>query len=185
MMTKFIENYLVEIERSVSGLSRQEINRVIEILKEARGSDRFIFLIGNGGSAATASHFAHDLVKSTAREGVPRFKAIALSDNVPIITAVANDHSYDMVFVEQLVALGDTRDLLIAFSGSGNSKNVIKAVEWCREEGLVTIGFTGQAPNLLEKTADLCVRVPSTTMGQIESIHLMLTQLIYKALKDT
>ncbi|HEV7747683.1 MAG TPA: SIS domain-containing protein [Pyrinomonadaceae bacterium] len=180
----FIEDYLAEIQHGISALSTLEIDQVVATLRQARFAGRFVFTMGNGGSASTASHFAHDLIKSAHREGRPRFKAIALSDSIPLITAVANDCSYELIFVEQLEALANKGDILVAFSGSGNSPNILAATDWAVENGLTVIGFTGMAASSLQSRVHICLQVQNKIMGQIEGIHLILTQLIYKMLGD-
>jgi len=161
-----------------------DITRVIDVLAQARDEGKQIFLMGNGGSGATASHFVNDLVKGTIQEDKPRFRAIALTDNMPIILAIANDWSYDRIFVEQLASLGQPGDVAVGFSGSGNSENVLLAMAWARENGLTTVGFTGLTGGKLKDMVDICVQVPTDDMGQIESVHLTLIHPIYIALAE-
>jgi D-sedoheptulose 7-phosphate isomerase len=134
---------------------------------------RFVFIIGNGGSGANASHFCEDLGKSTVKdfETQKRLKVLSLTDNTPYILAWANDTSYDRVFVEQLKNFGEKGDLLIAISGSGNSPNVLKAVEWAKEHGIETIGVTGFGGGKLRQLADKQLHAPTDDMGVVESIH--------------
>ena len=184
MKEQYINTYIDEIQHGLSNLSPSDVLQIVDILEQARTNGSSIFLIGNGGSAATASHFAHDLIKSTIREGKPRIRAIALTDNVPIVTAISNDHSYELIFVEQLAALSRPNDVLIIFSGSGNSENVVRASDWAKAHNLITVAFTGKTPNRLHGRVDACLSVPNTTMGQIEGLHLLVTQLIYKILLE-
>jgi D-sedoheptulose 7-phosphate isomerase len=177
-----IEEYLDQMCRILQDLPQAEVARTIDILARARREGKQIFLMGNGGSAANASHFANDLAKGTIQEGKPRFKVIALTDNIPIIMALANDWGYDRVFVEQLDPLAQPGDVVIAFSGSGNSVNVLKALDLARERGLTTIGFTGRDGGRMKDKVEVCIHVPSDRMGQIEGVHLVLTHLICTAL---
>jgi len=145
---------------------------------------RQIFLIGNGGSAATASHFANDLLKSTVAEGKPRIKVIALTDNIPIMMAYANDCGYETIFAEQLDALAAPGDVLVAFSGSGRSPNVIRGLDLARQRGLTTIGVTGRDGGEMQGRCDICLIAPCQPMEQIEDVHIVLCHLIYSAIRD-
>src|SRR5256885_11203302 len=132
----FIDKYLNELEAVVHDISRDAVRSVVDVLVECWRDQRTIFLIGNGGSAATASHMMNDLNKFTAVEGMPRFRAIALTDNVPFMTAVANDAAYRDIFVEPLKNLLRPGDLLIAMSASGNSPNIVDAVGYAQSIGV-------------------------------------------------
>jgi D-sedoheptulose 7-phosphate isomerase len=180
----YIEWYLNEISNVLQQLPRDQIARIIDILRRARLAGKRIFLIGNGGSAGTASHLVNDLLKGTVAEGKPRMKAIALTDNVPVILAYANDCGYETIFAEQLDALADSDDVLVAFSGSGRSPNVIRALDLARERGLTTVGFTGRDGGAMRARCDECLVVPCQCMEQIEDAHVVLTHLIASALRD-
>jgi D-sedoheptulose 7-phosphate isomerase len=158
---EYIQKYLDEIGQIVQNLPQTEIARVIDILAQARTEGRRIFVFGNGGSAAMASHFATDLGKSTVQEGKLRFKVISLNDNVPLLTAYANDFGYETVFAEPLASLAEAGDVAIAISSSGNSPNVLRAMDVARERGLNTIGITGFAGGRLKEKVDVCVIVPT------------------------
>jgi D-sedoheptulose 7-phosphate isomerase len=180
----YIEWYLNEISNVLQQLPRDQIARIIDILRRARLAGKRVFLIGNGGSAGTASHLVNDLLKGTAAEGKPRMKAIALTDNVPVILAYANDCGYETIFAEQLDALADSGDVLVAFSGSGRSPNVIRALDLARERCLTTVGFTGRDGGEMRERCDECLVVPCQCMEQIEDAHVVLTHLISSALRD-
>ncbi|GAI36016.1 unnamed protein product, partial [marine sediment metagenome] len=141
----FVEEYLRELKETLDKLPYSQIEKIKDILLEAYREDKKVFIMGNGGSAATASHFACDLAKGTVGkdDSRKRFKVIALTDSVPILTAWANDTAYENIFLEQLKNLLDAGDVVIAISGSGNSKNVIKAVEYANVQKALTIGLTG------------------------------------------
>jgi D-sedoheptulose 7-phosphate isomerase len=158
---EYIQGYLNEIDQIVQNLPQGQIARVIDILAQARTEGRRIFVMGNGGSAAMASHFACDLGKGTVQEGKARFKVLSLNDNVPLLTAYANDFGYETVFAEPLASLAEPGDVAIAISSSGNSLNVLRAMDVARERGLTTIGITGFEGGKLRGKVDVCVVVPA------------------------
>lgn len=179
-----IDLYLTELETVIRELSRDEVRAVADALMAARAAGRTIFIIGNGGSAATASHMMNDLNKFTIVPGKPRFKAIALTDNVPFMTAVGNDASYHDVFVEPLTNLMADGDTLIAISASGNSPNVVKAVEYAKSRGATIIGFCGRPGGKLAQLADHKVIAPSDRIGQQEDVHMILDHCLSFALLE-
>jgi D-sedoheptulose 7-phosphate isomerase len=183
MTEKLIDTYLTELAEVVARMPRDTIQAVVRELQRARERRAQIFLLGNGGSAATASHMANDLNKLTIAPGQPRFRAIALSDNVPCITAWANDCAYEDIFAEQLLNFLDPGDVVIAISASGNSPNVLKAVQTAREMGAATVGFTGRDGGRLREAVDICVCVPSDHMGMQEDCHMILDHIIANALR--
>ncbi len=158
---EYIKNYLDETSWILRNLPQAKIARVIDILGRARAEGRRIFVFGNGGSAAMASHFACDLGKGTVQEGKKRFKVISLNDNVPLLTAYANDFGYETVFAEPLASLAEPGDVAIAISSSGNSPNVLRAMDMARERGLTTIGITAFEGGKLKDKVDVCVIVPA------------------------
>ena len=159
-------------------MPRDQIWNVIHVLMDAWRERRQIFLLGNGGSAATASHMANDLNKLTIVPGQPRFKAIALTDNVPLMTAWGNDTAYENIFVEQLLNFLEPGDVVIGISTSGNSPNVLKALQVAREHGAVTVGFTGRDGGRLRHLVDHCIFIPSDHIGRQEDAHLILDHVI-------
>jgi D-sedoheptulose 7-phosphate isomerase len=180
----YIRWYLDELGNILDQLPQDQIAQIIRTLEQARMERRQIFLIGNGGSAATASHFANDLLKSTVTEGKPRMKVIALTDNIPIMMAYANDCGYETIFSEQLDALAAPGDIVVAFSGSGRSPNVIRALDLARQRGLTTIGVTGRDGGEMRERCDICLIAPCQPMEQIEDVHVVLCHLIYSAIRD-
>jgi D-sedoheptulose 7-phosphate isomerase len=180
----FIDRYLDELELVVRRLSRPAVGQVVDALLENWRERRMVFLIGNGGSAATASHMMNDLNKCTIVEGMPRFRALALTDNVPLLTALGNDLAYEDIFVEQLKNLLHPKDTVIAMSASGNSPNIVKAVEYARTIGARVIGFCGQPGGRLAQLADLKVVIPSDRIGHQEDGHLILNHVIAAALAE-
>lgn len=171
------------MKATLDQLPWEAIRDVVGILHHARLNDHQVLILGNGGSAATASHFACDLGKGTEVPGYPCFRAIALTDNMPLFSAYANDCGYEHVFARQLANLMRPGDIVIGISGSGNSINVLKAIELARTMQATTIGFVGFDGGQLKETVDLCIHVPSDCMEQVEDIHLMLEHLICTCLR--
>lgn len=184
---KFVKDYLAEIKSVLDSIEAsliEEIDRIISILKGAREDKRTIFIMGNGGSASTASHFVGDLSKGTIVEGFPRFKAIALTDNIPNLLAWANDTSYEEIFVEQLKNLMEPGDVVIGISGSGNSMNVIRAIEYANQHGGITIGFCGYDGGKLLRTARENIHIPCSYMQKVEDVHLLLEHLVTSLIRE-
>lgn len=164
--------------------NQDTLNNIISILIKTKNSGKKIYTFGNGGSASTASHFVSDLLKTTITKDDKRFAAISLVDNFAVNSAWANDVSYDDIFVEQLKNFLSKDDVVIAFSGSGNSVNVIKALEFAKANGAITIGFTGMSGGMFPKVCNYCYIVPSNNMLTIESFHIMLCHGIIFTLRE-
>lgn len=177
-----LERYRDRLEQTFSELPWQEVEEVAALLLGAWRERRHIYILGNGGSAATASHLASDLAKSTILPGQARFRVTALTDNLPLLTAWANDTSYQEVFAQQLANLLEPGDVVIAISASGTSPNVLAAVELAVERGAHTIGFTGSGGGKLSQMVTLAVVVPSSDYGPVEDAHLALGHAITYAL---
>ena len=160
------------------------VRRIVPMLVRARDDGRLVLLFGNGGSASTASHFVTDLAKVATPKGVRPMRCVALSDNVPSVTAWANDTDYSRIFSEQLRALATPGDVAIAISGSGNSPNVLEAVRAARAIGLGTIGLTGMGGGKLKDLVDVAVVVPSDSMQHTEDAHVILLHLLTAYLRD-
>ena len=169
-----IQRYLNSLQSAIESLSVQDVRSVIDLIMQAYEKDQQIFVIGNGGSASTASHFACDLGKGTIVPGQRRLRILSLTDNVAMMTAWANDASYDDMFVEQLKNLLNPGDLVIGISASGNSANVLKGVEHAREQGCPTAGLTGFGGGKLAQITDVNVVVDSDDYGPVEDIHMIL-----------
>ena len=176
--------YLTQMQEILAGLPIEEIRRAGEILLEARRRGAQVFTLGNGGSAANASHIACDLSKSAIRDDLPRFRVISLVDNVPLATAWANDTSYENVFAAQLENLLQPGDVVIALSGRGRSPNILNAARLARKRGATVIGLTGFNGGLLREIADPCIIVPSDCMEQIEDTHLIIGHLLSVYLRE-
>jgi D-sedoheptulose 7-phosphate isomerase len=179
-----VASYLDEIERVVRSISRADVRTVVDRLFAAWKDRRTVYIIGNGGSASTASHMMNDLNKMTSFAGVPRFRAIALTDNMPYITAIGNDIEYADVFVEQLRNLLSPGDILIAISGSGNSENVIRASKYATEIDARVIALCGRPGSKLCACADDVVTIPAESICQQEDGHLILNHTIALALRE-
>ena len=179
----FIDRYLIDLVQMINDLDRNAIWTVTQVLMEAWQRGSTVFIMGNGGSAATASHMANDLNKFTVTPGKKRFRAIALTDNIPWMTALGNDDSYESIFSEQVINLVDPGDVLIAISASGNSPNVLRAVEVGRQLGAVTIAFTGDTGGRLKDLVDHFVLAPSPKIGPQEDCHMILDHVISNTLK--
>ena len=178
-----IQDYVQTVSDVLCKLPQQPIEQIVVLLRQARAENRRIFVFGNGGSSANASHFVNDMVKSTVRPDQPRFKLICLSDNVPTLTAYANDVSYDVIFAEPMAALAEPGDVALALSGSGNSPNILKAMDVAKDMGLTRIGLTGFAGGKLKDKCDVCVIVPSDSMQVIEDAHLVILHSVFLAVR--
>ena len=171
---EFIKKYLNESIYCIELLKEQseKIEKISNILQNAKNNKKKIFLFGNGGSGSTASHLVCDFAK------FKKLKAFALTDNIPLITAWSNDENYDVVFKEQLRNLAEKDDVVIGISGSGKSKNIIEAVKLAKENGCITIGFAGFDGGILKNVADVCIVVKINNMQHSEDMHLLVGHLI-------
>ena len=181
---RMIEGYLSEIRQILVRLPVEDIREMVDRLEDARARGKQVFLFGNGGSASTASHLAVDFAKVTIADGKPRLKAIALTDNIAMISAWANDLSYDEVFSQQLQAHVEPGDVVIGISTSGTSPNVLNALRVARSMGAATIGLTGRDGGQMNGVVDLCIKVPDNRTGRIEDVHLMLGHVVTACLAD-
>ena len=173
--------YFEELQRIIASLAHDAIDQLAETLVRAYESRRMVYLFGNGGSASLASHLACDLGKGTAYcNGGKRFRVLALTDNLPTLTAWANDFSYEDVFSEQLRNFVQAQDVAFAISCSGNSKNVLNALQVARDAGATTIGISGFEGGAMKRLCDFCVIVPSNNMQIIEDVHLATAHSIYR-----
>ena len=175
----FAGEYAEYFGSSLKALDFKAVGQVIDVLLHTRENGKHIFFIGNGGSAATASHFANDVAIGTRCSNKP-FKAISLTDNSAIITAIANDDGYDQIFIKQLEVLMERGDVVVAISASGNSPNVVKAVEFANSIGGTTVGFTGFDGGKLKRICTTVVHVGTDRgeYGPVEAMHALLVHLI-------
>ena len=191
MNENFINKYSTDYMKELHGVlqelesSYQEtLVKIVQTFTNARKNQKKIFSMGNGGSASTASHMACDIGKGTIKPDRQRFKIIALTDNIPTMLAWANDQSYEDVFIEQLKNLQDPGDVVLGISGSGNSMNVVKAIEYARSNGATTIAWTGMGGGKLKDVAEINMIVPSDNMQIIEDVHMILSHMISAMIRD-
>jgi len=175
--------YFDRLSQTIENLPFTTINQIAETLLRAYDWGRMIYLFGNGGSAALASHFACDLGKGTVNGNGKRFRVLALTDNVPLMTAWSNDSKYEDVFAEQLSNFVQRDDVAFAISGSGNSPNVLRALKLAREAGAITIGLTGYQGGRMKELCDQCMIVPSDNMQIIEDLHLCVAHAVFTAVR--
>jgi len=176
--------YFSEVEQMLRAIALPDLHLALAILEEAYHAGRRIYILGNGGSAATASHFALDLAKNTAIVGAPRVKAISLTDHVPLITAWGNDTHFKHIFAEQLANLLEPGDVVIGISTSGNSPNVINAVKLARQHLAATIGLLGANGGQLKHVVDAYVLAPGQNIEQEEDAHLILAHVITRHMRE-
>lgn len=183
MFQNFVTSYLEGIRACHEELSKERLEQAMSVVIEAYRHGRCIFVLGNGGSASLSSHLACDLGKGTSVPGKPRARVVSLADNMALLTAWANDVSYEAVFAEQLANLLEPGDVVIGVSASGNSPNVLRAMEYARDHGAVTIGFIGFAGGKLKDLVDIDLTVSCQNYGQVEDLHLSLNHIISQYLK--
>jgi D-sedoheptulose 7-phosphate isomerase len=174
----FPQLYKDELLHAIQTIDVEKVGQAIEILAQARAEGRRIFVCGNGGSASTASHFATDMVKGASFGRTARFRILALTDSLPTITAYSNDVSYECVFVEQLKNFAEPGDVVIGISSSGNSPNVLRAVEYGNSKGCRTIALTGREGGRLGPLAQLDIRIGHRHTGRIEDLHMVVMHMI-------
>ena len=179
-----IRHYWQELASAMQAMPYHHIVEIAEVLLDCHHRGGTIFLLGNGGSAATASHFACDLAKGTLTTGLPAFRVIALNDNMPLMTAWANDTSYEHVFEQQLAALVRSGDIVILISASGNSPNILAAAREAQRSEALVIALTGASGGQLARIADLALRVPTSSIEQAEDAHLIIAHSLCVAIRQ-
>lgn len=183
----FARDYFSRLQETLRKLDLSTLSAIVSVLKEKHEQGKQIFIAGNGGSSATAAHMVCDLNKTVLGEsanGMQRFRAICLSDNIPWLTAIGNDIDYDAIFSEPLKNLATGDDLLIVISGSGNSLNILEAIRTAHEMGLTTMGFLGYDGGKAKDLLDYCIVVPSNDYGLIEDVHMIFDHLITSYFKE-
>jgi D-sedoheptulose 7-phosphate isomerase len=184
-MMDLIRFYLNDVARLLTEMPVAPIQKVVDLLLEAYQNDRRLILLGNGGSAATASHLVADFQKMIFLAGGKPFRAMACTDSMPLVTAWANDTDYARVFAEQVRTWAEPGDLVLAISGSGNSPNVLQAVRVARECGATTIGLSGFTGGQLAGLVDVSIVVPCDNMQRIEDVHMVLGHLFFLQMMET
>ena len=185
----FARQYLNGLNGLLDGFDTEAFDRIVNSILDAYSDETAIFIMGNGGSASTASHFACDINKGCCLDLDKKFKVICLNDNIPTLLAYANDLDYASVFVEQLKNFFHSGDVVIGISGSGNSENVIRAIRYANENGGKTVGLTGYSGGKLGQLVDIAYVAASDDMQKIEDVHMiivhMIMQAVHGALHDT
>lgn len=174
----FVADYQTQLVSILNGLDTAKVDEIISLFRQARDKGNTIFVCGNGGSAASASHFVCDVVKGASFGREERFRIMSLNDNVPTLTAYGNDVGYDVIFLEPLKNFAKPGDLVMAISGSGNSPNVVKALEYAREAGCRTVALTGKNGGKLGPLAEVHLNIPHEHMGRIEDAHMIVCHMI-------
>jgi D-sedoheptulose 7-phosphate isomerase len=185
---KQIDNYFELVCKTLDGLSRENISALTDILLNARDNEETIFVFGNGGSGANASHICGDFIKGVSYGLEKRFRVICLNDNIPALMAIANDISYEDIFVEQLKNFLKKNDVVIGISGSGNSMNVVKALEYANKVGAKTIALCGYTGGIIKNIANISIHAEIDNMEVVEDVHLVIAHciknIIIKELKN-
>ncbi len=184
MLERGIRQYWQDIAEMARDMPFDDVHRVAEMLLDCHRRGGTIFLAGNGGSAATASHFACDLAKGARGGSHPPFRVVALTDNMPLITAWGNDTNYERIFAEQLAPLIRPGDVVVLISASGNSRNVLLAAQTARVARATAIALTGRSGGRLKHLADHTVRVPSDSIEQVEDAHVVIAHSVCVAMRS-
>ncbi len=179
-----IEQYWHELASIMQTMSFDMLTKAAELLLDCYRRGSTVFILGNGGSAATASHFACDLAKGTQVRGLPAFRVISLNDNVPLMSAWANDTNYERIFAEQLATLVRAGDLVITISASGNSPNILAAARTARRSNAITLALTGKDGGKLSRLVDFTIHIPSTSIEQVEDAHLVIAHSLCVVLRE-
>lgn len=177
-----IEAYFSKLKRTIDLLSIEDISGLMEVLIKAKDDGRTIFIMGNGGSSATASHFVCDFNKGVSQNQSIKFKFICLNDNIPSLMAYANDISFEEIFVQQLKSFFQEGDVVIGISGSGNSANVLKAIKYANDNGGISVGMTGYNGGKLIGISQYNVNVPIDDMQITEDLHMVLDHCMMQIL---
>jgi D-sedoheptulose 7-phosphate isomerase len=183
-MKDWLGSYIAQQKAALDSIPLQQLEHVIELFRKALAEDRQIFVFGNGGSAANASHFATDLGKGASDKLDRRFRIFSLNDNTPWMTALGNDYSYGEVFSRQLANYGRAGDLVLTMSVSGSSPNLVKALEWSKKHGLTTIALVGEKRGPLAKLADHVIAIGSGHYGRVEDAHMGICHMICYAIME-
>jgi D-sedoheptulose 7-phosphate isomerase len=183
-MVSPIKKYFAEVKDMLEAISTSRLQEVLFILERAYRDNRRVFVMGNGGSAATASHFALDLAKNTIAEECPRLRVLSLTDHVPLITAWSNDYAYEHIFSEQLANLVEAGDVVIGISASGNSLNVINACCLAKQEDAATIGLLGANGGKMKELVDAYILAPGQNIEQEEDAHMIIAHVITRHMRN-
>jgi len=183
-MNHWFSDYVTAQKAALDTIPVGEVRHLVEVLRTALAEDRQLFVIGNGGSAANSSHFATDLGKGASDKLGKRFRVHCLTDNASWMTALGNDYSYDEIFVRQLENHGRQGDIVFAMSVSGNSPNLVKAFEWAKKSGLVTVALVGGKRGRIAEIADHVLAVNDTHYGRVEDAHMGICHMLSYAFME-
>jgi D-sedoheptulose 7-phosphate isomerase len=184
-MNEYLATYIQAQKDALDSIPLSEVTKLIETFQKAVQEDRQIFVFGNGGSAAKASHFMTDLGKGSSDKTKKRFRCLSLNDNMSWITALGNDYAYEDVFVRQLMNYAKPGDLAMVMSVSGNSPNLVKAIEWAKENGVYTVALVGAKKGQLAQLADHTIVIDSTHYGRVEDAHMGICHMICYAFMES
>ena len=182
--TQGIAAYFQRLKSAIDRLSLADINQVMSVLEQARDAGKMIFIMGNGGSAATASHYVCDFNKGVSLNQKKKYKFLCLNDNIPSLMAYANDLTYEDIFVNALSSYFQSGDVVIGISGSGNSINVLRAIEYANQHGGITVGLSGYDGGKLKKMAQYNIHIPMDDMQITEDLHMVLDHCMMKILSS-
>lgn len=183
-MKDFLSSYIAHQKGTLDTIPLEKVSEIIGIFREALVKDQQIFVFGNGGSAANASHFVTDLGKGSSDKTWRRFRCMSLNDNTPWITALGNDYAYDEIFLRQLMNFAKKGDIVFVMSVSGNSPNLVKACSWAKDNGIYVIALVGGKKGTLARIADVVVAVEDTHYGRVEDAHMGVCHMIAYAFME-
>jgi D-sedoheptulose 7-phosphate isomerase len=183
-MKDFLKDYIQKQKRTLDSILLDKVSEIITLFKEALDNDRQVFVFGNGGSAANASHFVTDLGKGSSDKTYRRFRCLSINDNTPWITALGNDYSFDEIFARQLMNFSKPGDLVFVMSVSGNSPNLLKASSWAQNNGVKVIALVGAKKGKLAEVADVALVVNDDHYGRVEDAHMGICHMIAYAFME-
>lgn len=178
---EFIKSYTNKLKKLLDNVDARSIGDIIDLLESTQNRKGIVYVLGNGGSSATASHMANDLNVGLKRRNIRKFNVVSLADNSPVVTAISNDIGYENIFYMQLLDVLKPEDIIIAISCSGNSANITKAVNYAKKIGSKVVGCTGFDGGELKQLSDICFHVdtPKGEYGLVEDMHMILDHIIY------
>ncbi len=183
-MKDFIDQYIQLQKATLETIPREKVSEIVGVFKRALDEERTIFVFGNGGSAANASHFVTDLGKGSSDKTKKRFRCLSINDNTPWMTALGNDYSYDDVFVRQLMNFAKPGDVLFTMSVSGNSPNLVKAIQWGKQSKLQTVSLVGKKRGKLAEISEHVIVVEDDHYGRVEDAHMGICHMIAYAFME-
>lgn len=183
-MKNFLSDYIAQQKKTLDTIPLEKVSEIVALFRETLRQDRQIFVFGNGGSAANASHFVTDLGKGSSDKTWRRFRCMSVNDNTPWITALGNDYAYDEIFTRQLMNFARKGDIVFLMSVSGNSPNLVKAASWAKENGVAVVALVGGKKGKLAELGDITVVVDDTHYGRVEDAHMGVCHMIAYAFME-